>query len=127
MSKLTKEEVLKRFEASGKIIYQATLDGNYKVNNREGKKLIRIYKYFENDKEFAWNCIKDMLSSENVVVRTDAAAYCLSLNLNIDNAINVLSEIGSDKGNGIFGFNARMTLDVWKKQGYLQIYPKIKE
>ena len=46
----------------------------------------------------------------------------IALNENIDIAIEVLSEISSKKENGIFGFNAKMTLDVWKKQGYLRIY-----
>lgn len=124
MKKHSKEEILKQYEESGKIMYQATLDGDYKTNNKEGKRLTKIFKYFEDDKEFALDCINDMLHSENVVVRTKAAAYCLALNENIDIAIEVLSEISSKKENGIFGFNAKMTLDVWKKQGYLRIYPK---
>ena len=65
-----------------------------------------------------------MLSSQNVVIRTKAAAYCLALNENIDMAEKVLLEISNNEENGIFGFNAKMTLDVWKKQGYLHIYPK---
>lgn len=124
MKKYSKEEVLRQYEESGKIMYQATLDGDYKTNNREGKQLTKIFKYFEKNKEFAFDCINDMLCSENVVVRTKAAAYCLALNENIDIALEVLTEISNKKENGIFGFNAKMTLEVWKKQGYLRIYPK---
>lgn len=124
MKKYSKEEVLKQYEESGKIMYQATLEGDYKVNNKEGKQLTKIFKYFENNKEFALDCIKDMLRSENVVVRSKAAAYCLALNENINEALDVLNEISSQDENGIFGFNARMTLEVWKKQGFLQIYPQ---
>ncbi len=58
-----------------------------------------------------------MLNSENVVVRTEAATYCLALNENVDVAIEVLSEISSKKENGIFGFNSKMTLEVWENQG----------
>jgi hypothetical protein len=123
MKKYSKEEVLRQYEESAKKMYQASLDGNYKANSGEGKYLLRIFKYFENNKEFAWDCIKDMLNSENVVVRTDAAAYCLALNGNIDIAEKVLSEISNNEDNGIFGFNAKKTLYVWKKQGYLRIYP----
>lgn len=122
MKKYTKEEVLRQYEESGKIMYQATLDGDYKANNREGRRLLKIFKYFEINREFASDCIKDMLNSENVVVRTKAAAYCLALNENVDVAIEVLSEISSKKENGIFGFNAKMTLEVWEKQGCLRIY-----
>ena len=124
MKKYSKEEVLRQYEESGKIMYQATLDGEYKANNKEGKRLLNFFKYFENDREFARECIKDMLNSENVVVRTEAAAYCLALNENVDVAIKVLSEISGKKENGIFGFNAKMTLEVWEKQGYLRIYPE---
>ncbi len=124
MKKYSKEEVLRQYEESGRIMYQATIDGNYKANNKEGKKLTKIFRYFEKDIEFARECIKDMLDSENVVVRTDAAAYCLALNENIDIAERVLSEISNNEANGIFGFNAKMTLEVWKQQGYLQIYKK---
>lgn len=124
MKKYSKEEVLRQYEESGKIMYQATLEGDYKTNNREGKQLTKIFKYFEKNKEFAFDCINDMLCSENVVVRTKAAAYCLALNENIDIALGVLTEISNKKENGIFGFNAKMTLEVWKKQGYLRIYPK---
>jgi len=122
MKKYSKEEVLRQYEESGKIMYQATLDGDYKANNREGRRLLKIFKYFEINREFASDCIKDLLNSENVVVRTKAAAYCLALNENVDVAIEVLSEISSKKENGIFGFNAKMTLEVWEKQGCLRIY-----
>ena len=126
MKKYDKENILKQYEESGKIMYQATLTGDYKSNNREGKKLVKIFKVFEDDRELARICIAELLQSDNVVVRSKAAAYCLALNDNVEVAQKVLTEIGSDEANGIFGFNARMTLDVWKKQGYLHIYQKEK-
>lgn len=126
MKKYDKENILKQYEESGKIMYQATLTGDYKSNNREGKKLVKIFKVFEDDRELARICIAELLQSDNVVVRSKAAAYCLALNDNVEVAQKVLTEISSDEANGIFGFNARMTLDVWKKQGYLHIYQKEK-
>lgn len=126
MKKYSKEEVLKQYEESGKIMYQATLDGDYKTNNKEWARLLKIYKYFEKNREFAMDCIKELLNSENVVIRTKAAAYCLALNENVDAAVAVLSEISGKKENGIFGFNAEMTLEVWNEQGYLEIYIKKK-
>jgi len=124
MKKYSKEEVINQYEESGKIMYRATLDGDYKANNREGKKLLKYFKYFEQHKEFAMECIREMLNSENVVVRTDAAAFCLALNESVEIAEKVLLEISNDEKNGIFGFNAKMTLKVWKEQGYLHIYQK---
>ena len=116
--------ILNQYEKSGKIMYEATLCGDYKANNREGKKLIKIFKKFEKDHDMAMQCIPELMKSDNVVIRSKAAAYCLSLKIYIKEAEAVLTEIGEDNENGIFGFNARMTLQVWRKQGYLKVYPE---
>lgn len=117
-----KSEILRLYEEIGQVMYYATLDGDYETNNKEGQKLVEIFKYFEKNKELANCCIMDMFRSKNVVVRTKAAAYCLALNENIEMAQKVLMEISNKKENGIFAFNAKMTLEVWRKQGYLKIY-----
>lgn len=124
MIKYSKADIVKLYEENGRIMYQATLDGDYKANNKAGQKLVKVFKYFEDNKEFAIDCINELMQSQNVVVRTKAAAYCLALEENIDMAEKMLQEISSKEENGIFGFNAKMTLEVWRKQGYLQIYPK---
>lgn len=122
MKKYDKESILEQYDKSGRIMYQSTLNGDYKSNNIEGEKLIKIFKIFEKDRDLAWTCISEMLKSENVVIKTKAAAYCLALDMNIDIAKKILREISEDDDNGIFGFNAKMTLEVWQKQGYLHIY-----
>ena len=124
MKKYDKESVIEQFEKSGPIMYRATLDGDYKVNNKEVKKLISIFKVFEKNIEFANECLEILLTSKNVVVRTKAAAYCLALNQNIDIAERTLEEIMNREENGIFGFNAKMTLKVWKEKGRLLVYQK---
>ena len=126
MRKYSKEEIIKLYEECGRIMYQATLDGDYIANNRAGRKLVNIYKYFENNREFAMDCINELMQNENVVIRTEMAAYCLALRENIDIAEKMLLDISSKKENGIFGFNAEKTLEVWREQGYLQIYQKEK-
>lgn len=65
-----------------------------------------------------------LLESDNVVVRTKAAAYCLALEINILEAERILQEIRDNPENRIFGFNAGMVLEVWKKDGKLSIYQK---
>ena len=65
-----------------------------------------------------------LLKSDNVVVRTKAAAYCLALEINILEAERILQEIRDNPENRIFGFNAGMVLEVWKKDGKLSIYQK---
>lgn len=122
MKKYSKESIIERYEKSCEIMYQATLNGDYKSNNQEGAKLLKIFKYFENNRELAFECISEMFNSKNVVVRTKAAAYCLALNERTDIAEKVLEEIADDESNGIFSFNAKMTLQVWRENGFLKIY-----
>ena len=122
MKKLDKTSILKQFEESGKLMYNGTLTGDYKTCNRENDKLIKIYKFFEKDKDFAWECISEMLKSSNVVVRAKAASYCLALNMHTDIAQETLIEIRDDGSNGIFSFNAKMTLKVWEEKGCLRVY-----
>ena len=51
-------------------------------------------------------------------------AHCLSLRICVDEAEKVLEKAAEDKNNGIFSFNAEMTLKVWRENGYLKMYPK---
>lgn len=124
MRKLTKEETLAQIESSARIIYDAIEVGDSKTANKENKKLIKIFKYFETNLEFAKECIDEMYNSSNIVVISDAAAYSLALKLDIDRAIDTLNEISKNDNYGIYSFNAEMTLKVWNKDKELKIYVK---
>ena len=116
------EEVVSIFEQSGIIMFEATLSGDYKLNNKEGRKLTKVFKYFEKNLPFAKECIEELYKSDNVVVLSKAAAYSLALEYNIDRAVNVLNVIANNENNGIFALNAKMTIKVWEEQGFLKIY-----
>ena len=122
MRKYDPESVLLQFESSGKLMYDATLTGDYKTNNREGAKLIRIFKEFESNPGLYQKCLPILLTNPNIVIRSKAAAWCLALNWNIDEALRTLEEAAQE--DTIFGFNAEMTLKVWHQQGYLKVYSK---
>ena len=124
MKKMNKEAILKQYEESGKILYYTAMTGDYKVGNREAKKLINIFKLFEKDPVLADECIPLLLKSENVVVRLKGAAYCLALRRNVDIGEKVLKEISMDKQYGIHRFDAEMTLKQWHEQGFLLVYLK---
>lgn len=117
-----KDLIVAFFEKSGAIRYEATLNGDYRRSNREKPKLARVFKIFEEDHMFAQACIFEMIKSKNIVVRTDAAAYCLALKIDIDLGKEVLEEISKEPSNGIFGFIAQMTLKVWRENGELRMY-----
>ena len=119
---MDKFQIIQQYELSGKLMYVATLNGDYKTNNREGEKLLKLFKIFEKDHDLATECINELLKSNNVVIRSKAAAYCLALGINVDIGKSVLSEIATNPENGIFGFIAEMTLAEWEKKGVLVLY-----
>jgi hypothetical protein len=118
----TKSEVLTQYINSGIVMKKATLEGDYKTNNKEGKKITELFKYLEKNLILANESLPLLLSHENVVIRTKAAAHCLALRINITEAEKALVEIAEDGSNGIYGFNAEMTLKVWSENGHLQVY-----
>ena len=122
MRKYTPDTILAQFEFSGKLMYDATLNGDSKTNNREGAKLVRIFKAFEKDQILYQSCLPILLKNPNIAIRTTAAAWCLALNWNKEEAQRTLEDAAQE--NSIFGFNAEMTLKVWHEQGYLRVYPK---
>lgn len=115
-------DVINQYKSSCDIMYRATLDGDYKENNKEGKKIIGVFKFLEKNRELAVETLPLLFSDENVVTRTKAAAHCLALQINTAEAEKILKVESEEKENGIFGFNAEMTLKVWRETGCLKVY-----
>lgn len=124
MKKYSVEEIIQQYEKSGRIIEETTQTGDYKTGNREVKKLTKIFKLLEKDRELAAECIRQLYKSECTSVKTTAAAYSLSLGIDVSRAEAVLYDISQDKTLGILRFNAEMTLKVWKERGWLKTYPE---
>jgi hypothetical protein len=120
--KINKEAIIKQYIKSGEIIYHSCLNGNYIDGNRESKKLRNIFKQFEKDRILARECICELINNPNIYIKTEAAAYCLALKENVALGIKILEEIANNESNGIFSFNAKMTLKVWKEEGKLLLY-----
>ena len=118
---MNKSDVIEQMEKSGKIMFEALEKGDYKTNNLEGKKLLKIFKLFENDLIFASDCISEMYNSGNVIVRTEAASYSLALGIDVNKAIKILNEISMDDSFGIYSLNAEMILRVWNKNRKITI------
>lgn len=122
MKKYSKEDILRQFEVSCDILYHSDETGDYKTGNKEQRKLVKIFKYFENNTVFAVDCLRELLQNESVVVSNRAAGWLLSLNEKVDEALKVLLLNSEKKEAGVFRFEAEMTLKVWKSQGYLRVY-----
>lgn len=91
---------------------------------KERKKLVKVFKYLENNIEQAKVILPSLFYSENVVLRTKIAAHCLALSINVYEAEKVLELDAKNEDNGIFGFNAERTLKVWIEGGKLEVYQK---
>lgn len=116
------DDVLNQYIKSGIIIRKATLEGDYQTNNKEGRIITQLFKYLEKNLELANNTLPLLFDNENVVTRTKAAAHCIALKIQVNEAEKILEEASQDGSNGIFGFNAKITLKVWREQGYLKVY-----
>ena len=126
MSKrISSQTVIEQYIKSCAILKDCTLSGDYKRGNREGKKLVKIFKILESNLDLAKNSLPHLFTHDNVVTRTKAAAHCIALNIYINEAVTILENASVDKANGVFGFNAKMTLYVWHEQGFLSVYPKL--
>ena len=119
-----KLEIINQYKSGCDIMHRATLDGDYKTNNKEGKKIVDIFKFLEKNKVLALETLPLLFDDENVVTSTKAAAHCLELQINTLEGENLLKRESEKKENGIFGFNAEMTLKVWKEEGCLIVYEK---
>jgi hypothetical protein len=58
----------------------------------------------------------------SVKVRICAAAHSLALKVHEDQAVRILDSVAT-LDIKVFSFEAKMTLQVWRKQGYLKVYP----
>ena len=124
MQQMDKEAIIRQYETSGKIMFDEIHNGDWKKHDREGAKLLEIFKMFEKNPDFAMECIEELLKSNNVVARTKGAAYCLALKRNVETGERILEEISRDPSSRLYRLNAEMTLKVWREKGELQLYQK---
>ena len=78
-------------------MYKATLEGDYKTNNKEGKILTKVFKYLEKTLGLAKITLPLLFDNENVVTRTKATVHCLALKVCVDKAEKVLEEASKEK------------------------------
>ena len=56
MKEYIKGDIVQLFETSCDIIYRSIESGDYKTGNKEQAKLVKIFKHFEKNREFAMEC-----------------------------------------------------------------------
>jgi len=98
---------------------EASQKGNSIRANRAYKKLTKIYRLLEEDKDLANTILEALFQYENNSVQCWAAAHALGLNIFINKALEILEKISEQKGTSAIGLNAKYTIIEWNKKGYL--------
>lgn len=111
---LTTQEIIDLHIESDKISDVATINGDYKTNNKEGKKIKRLFSILENNLEQAKEVYSYLLDYDNITTRTEAASACLKLGIYTIEAEKTLEEIAKKNDIGIRRLNAEMVLRVWR-------------
>lgn len=110
-------DYIEKYIILGKDLNDCTTKEDVKRHNIAMKNLSKLYKEIElvSDKTF----LLLLLENQNIHLRALVAAHCLGMNIYIPEAKKTLKKIAHQNSNQIMAFNAQATLDVWKKQGYL--------
>ena len=94
-----------------------TTKKDVKRHNAAMKQLGKLFHQIEGESDKSF--LLDLLTAENDQTKALVAAHCLGLGVYISEAKKVLSSLAKSNTNPILAFEAKTTLDVWKKQGYL--------
>ncbi|GHU83106.1 hypothetical protein FACS1894196_2470 [Clostridia bacterium] len=116
------QNVVEQYVETCQILKETALSGDYKRGNKEGRKIVKMFRILENNIELANLSLPKLFCNKNVVTKSKAAAHCIALNIRVSEAEKILEEVANDDSYGIFRFNAEMTLKVWREQGYLKVY-----
>jgi len=108
------QEIIELHIQSDEIIDIATVNGDYKTNNKEFKKRNKLFKFVENDIEMAKEVYSHLLMHPCITTKISSASECLKLNIYIDEAVEILEEISKRADVGIRGLSAEMVLRVWR-------------
>jgi HEAT repeat protein len=101
------------FKEAAKIHGEATETGDYKLGNKNYHLIFKIVTYLKETDQVA--LLIQLLGDTNLSVRIWAATYLLPINE--ERALEVLNEAAKNKG--IIAFNAKITIDEWKR-GHLK-------
>ena len=91
-----------------------------KQHNKAMDGLSIIYHELEADKEYAQELYLYLMGHDDDRVKATAAAHSLGLNINVPIAKKTLIKIMRNSSKPLARFNAEMTLQVWKEQGFLK-------
>lgn len=94
---------------------------DYKITIKAYKKIAKIFHQFRNDSLLADEILSILVRDDDIRINTFAAAHCLALKIHIQEAEEVLRKASKTKDTHLLSFDAEKTLEIWNKQGYLNL------
>jgi hypothetical protein len=110
---LSLQEVVKLHIKSDEIIDYATINGDYKTNNKEFKKRDKLFQIVSEDIDLAKEVYSHLLAHSCITTKISSASECLKLNIYTDESIKILEELSKRTDIGVRRTNAEMVLRVW--------------
>jgi hypothetical protein len=111
---MSAQEIVDLHVKSDRIIESVSMTGDYRTNNREAKKLYRLFLILKEDLTLAKEVYSQLLWHDCVTTRSISAAECLRLSIFVQEAVHVLEEISGRDDIGITSFHAEMALRIWR-------------
>jgi hypothetical protein len=111
---MSAQEIVDLHVKSDRIIESVRMTGDYRTNNREAKKLLRLFAIVKDDLTLAEEVYSRLLLHDCVTTRVWAASDCLRLGIFVQEAVRVLEEISKRDDLGMISFDADMALRVWR-------------
>ncbi len=108
------KKIIEQHMRSDEIILSVSMTADFKTNNREMRKLNRLFEKTSKNMELAREVYLVLLKSENVVTLLNASAECLKLGIYSATALKTLENIAARTDIGIISFNAKMTLEQYE-------------
>ena len=84
------------------------------------KELAKLFYEINSNQEMAEELFNELMDFDDERVKSIAAAHSLGMNINLTKAQKTLKDISKKSNEPLSRFNAEMTLQTWKKQGYLK-------
>jgi len=108
------QELIALLVQSYEIIDKVKDEGDYKINNREMKKCIKLHNLIAEDLKLAEEIYGLLLEHSCISVKTASAYQSLKLDIYVDKSVNILEELAKRTDIGTRRLSAEMCLRVWR-------------
>lgn len=112
MKAMNEHEIIAAFYKSGALMEKAIHEGNYKLNNREAKKMYTLYKRVSASyKElFLTRCVPTMLAEGNYPTKIQTCNFLFDMQVLEKDAEEVLIRIAKEPDAKLFAHQAKLIL-----------------